>query len=118
MSDNRQRGASVGEVMVLGVIVVFVFAAVTRGCDFVTADTVRERATADALKMTREVRPSWRDARATCQGVDSDGDGYVRCLVVNGSESEALDCRATVWLDYARGCVPMRAVGRINGGER
>lgn len=77
----------------------------------IIAGRVRPRATADARAYAAQLHPGL--TRVVCQGEDSDGDGYVTCAVGDGAgRTEGVECRATVWSEYDRGCRPMRAVAR------
>jgi hypothetical protein len=79
------------------------------GCDAVTSGTVRTHAREDARTYVRTIHPAWTTPVVDCQGVDSDGDGYVRCTVGDGANAtEAIECRTSVLFDYQRGCAPMR----------
>lgn len=91
--------------------VAFVLCALFAGCDMVTADTIRENANTDARAHARRFHPRWSHYVADCQGVDSDGDGYVTCTIGDGDQiTEAIECRTAVVMDYQRGCRPMRSV--------
>ena len=80
------------------------------GCDAVTSNTVRTHAQEDARAYVRTIHPAWTNPVVDCQGVDSDGDGYVRCTVGDGGNTtEAIECRTSVLFSYQRGCAPMRA---------
>ncbi len=46
---------------------------------------------------------------ATCQSASS-ADGFVRCAVTDGARVVAVECRASLAMNYQRGCAPMRAV--------
>lgn len=86
------------------------------GCDYITSDTVRANAEADARAYVHTFHPAWAHPVVNCQGVDSDGDHYVRCTVGDGgSITEPIECRTSVVLNYQRGCVPMR---NLAGGAR
>lgn len=78
-----------------------------------SADTVKLNAEEDALKHCRRVHSQWSSCAADCQGIDSDGDGYVRCAVTDGADREdAIECRVSRVFSYQRGCVPMRNTPR------
>lgn len=77
------------------------------------ASTIREHAENDARAYGVRMHPTWPRVVVDCQGVDSDGDGYVRCTVGDGvATTEAVECRTSVVIDYQRGCVPMRMAPR------
>lgn len=101
----------------VGAFVVVVAGGATCG-QALTADTVRDSATSDARAYARALHPAWSRPVVLCQGTDSDGDGYVTCTVGDGAgATEAIECRASVVLDYDRGCRPMRAALRSAGGQ-
>lgn len=86
------------------------------GCKMLTAGTVKAHAQEDARTYVHTIHPAWTHAVVDCQGVDSDGDGYVRCTVGDGANAtEAIECRTSVVMNYHRGCTPMRL---IPGGTR
>lgn len=79
------------------------------GCNALTSNTVRTHAQEDARTYVRTIHPAWTHPVVDCQGVDSDGDGYVRCTVGDGvNVTEAIECRTSVVFNYQRGCAPMR----------
>jgi len=81
------------------------------GCDAVTSGRVKYRAREDAHLYVRTMHPAWALPVVDCQGVDSDGDGYVRCTVGDGANvTEAIECRTSLLFNYQRGCVFMRLV--------
>lgn len=81
------------------------------GCDAITSGTVKSRAQEDAHTYVRTIHPHWSLPVVDCQGVDSDGDGYVRCTVGDGANfTEAIECRTSLVINYRRGCAPMRLV--------
>ena len=107
------KGFTLVELMIV-VVVVFVVAAV------LYADEARKRADSDALTYIRELHPDWTELHAVCQSSDSDNDGYVSCTVAAkdsaGSPRDLpLECRHSIFLDYARGCRPMRAIINTRG---
>lgn len=114
---SRPRLAPTGNLLPILVLFVGGFASCV-GCSVAlnatTADTVRDRAETDARAYAVQMHPGM--TRVLCQGVDSDGDGYVTCTLGDGREAVGIECRASLWMDYARGCRPMRAAVRVAGG--
>lgn len=113
-----RRGASLLEMLVfVGIVVGVVVAGLAllgNGYRSASAGRVRERASSDARAYAADLYPGWTVVR--CQPTDSDGDGYVTCSVGDGAgHVEGVECRASLWLDYARGCRPMRAMPRPLG---
>lgn len=113
---GSSRGFTLVE-MVIVIIIVYVFVSVLGvGCtSYLYADKARKRADSDALNYIRELHPDWTDVHAVCQSIDSDGDGYVACTAAAkdsaGSPRDLpLECRHSVFFNYARGCRPMRAI--------
>lgn len=101
----------------VGAFVVVVAGGAMRG-QALTANTVRDNATADARACARTLHPAWSRPVVLCQGTDSDGDDYVTCTVGDGAgATEAIECRVSVVLDYQHGCRPMRAVLRSTEGR-
>lgn len=63
-----------------------------------------EKAAAEAQDFATNVL-RFKQPFVTCQGYDSDGDGYVSCTVVDGAtnDREAIECYAAVsWNDGCR----------------
>lgn len=99
------------------VVMVPILLGMVCGCDAMTSGTVRDRAQDDARGYARRFHPAWTTPVVDCQGVDSDGDGYVRCTVGDGvSITEPIECRTSLMTNYQRGCVPMRLLP--GGGVR
>lgn len=117
--NNSKSGFTLVELMLV-VIIVGIIISSFASCDAITgfAGERRARAENDAKTYVRELHPSWTNTRALCQSTDSDNDGYVTCTtvsMVNGVETtdEGIECRASVYFDYARGCRPMRTIMRV-----
>jgi hypothetical protein len=111
------RGPGPSVPAILAVVCVLAALAVAIFGDPLWARAVRRRATADARAYAGQMHPGL--TRVVCQGDDSDGDGYVTCTVGDGAgRTEGVECRATVWTDYDRGCRPMRAMVRAMGGAQ
>lgn len=117
--NNSKSGFTLVELMIVLVIVCIVIS-LFASCDAITgfAGERRLRAENDAKTYVRELHPTWTNTRALCQSTDSDNDGYVTCTVistVNGTNTpeEGIECRASVYFDYARGCRPMRTIMRM-----
>ena len=115
-----EGGFTLAEMMIVFVIIVIFGTIVSAGCQSCGyADEARNRSNNDALAYVRELHPNWTEVRAACQSTDSDNDGYVSCTIVakrpDGSETqdEGIECRHSVYFDYARGCRPMRVL--MNG---
>lgn len=114
-------GFTLVEVMIVVVIVVVFLSAITgvfSSCLY--TDTARERADGDAISYVRDLHPDWTEVRAVCQSTDSDGDSYVSCTIAAKDAAGiprdlAVECRHSVFLDYARGCRPMRTIINTRG---
>lgn len=119
MNNSYKSGFTLVElIIVLGIVVVI--GSMFLNCDAATgfADERRARAENDAKTYVHELHPSWTNTRALCQSTDSDNDGYVTCTVIstaNGVDTpeEGIECRASVYFDYVRGCRPMRTIMRM-----
>lgn len=80
----------------------------TLGCEDLTASRVQSRAQTDACRYVRVMHPNWLRPTVLCQGVDTDGNGYVRCTVGDGgNRTEVIECRTSLVTDAQRGCVPV-----------
>jgi hypothetical protein len=113
-NSRNDKGFTLGELMIV-VLSVFVFASV------IVADKARKRAEYDATNYIHELHPEWTEIRAVCQSTDSDGDGYVSCTATAKGSADALrelplECRHSVFFNYARGCRPLRVVVNTRSG--
>lgn len=118
-NSKSQSGFTLVELIIV-LVVIGMIGSMFLNCDAVTgfAGERRARAENDAKTYVRELHPSWTNTRALCQSTDSDNDGYVTCTVIstmNGTDTpeEGIECRASVYFDYARGCRPMRTIMRM-----
>ena len=119
----RRSGFTLVELLIVIAIVCILLSIVGSafgGCDAITgfARERRARAENDAKSYVQQLHPSYTNTRALCQSTDSDNDGYVTCTVistVNGTDTpeEGIECRASVYFDFARGCRPMRTIMRM-----
>ncbi len=105
---KKLRGFTLVEMLIVLVIIAVVLnvmGAAFGGCG---NEKIKKNAEEDALSYARTMHPRWERTVTLCQGSDSDGDGYVRCTIGDGTTTEAIECRTSLLTDYARGCVPMR----------
>ena len=87
-----------------------------------TGPTVRENAEAQAREYISTMHPSWRNTRRTCQAIDNDHNGYVRCSIMgdvteNGQSrevTEQIECSAYFAIDNNRGCQTPRGIVNVN----
>ena len=103
---------SAAEKMVAGVIFLTV-GAMVMGITFkacgVGSEEQRENSTSMARRYVSEMHgPTW--TRVSCQGVDTDNNGYVSCVVGDGTATEPIECAACMTSSFCfnSGCRPLR----------
>ena len=87
------RGMTLIEFLIAFVTLFLVFGAIFATCaKFTMADQAQADAQKTALKTVTLIWPEAKDVRAVCQGMDTNGDGYVSCTVIVDGRTEAMDC--------------------------
>lgn len=103
------RGATLLE-LIIGLSFVVTLLAVVGGVGWalvapVFSSNVRENATVQARTWVREMYPESRSTAVSCQGSDTDHNGYVSCTIrVADQHPTQIECASYVWFDWNRGC--------------
>lgn len=110
MKRSSLRGNSSFETIIVLIIVgIFALGIVGKFASCACSGDRRANANTEARQYVRTMHPGWTRPVISCQGMDTDGNGYVTCTVGDGTDrTEAIECAAFVTVSFNEGCRPMR----------
>lgn len=99
------------DICIILVVVIVFLAIVGSQVPSCGAENIRQNAVIQAHTYIAQ-QPTWTNSRVACQGVDSDGNGYVLCTVIipsNGlvaarSTINHIECPAFWWFSWNKNC--------------